>query len=105
MADLCTRSDDGNPRSALLGCGPDEGEAAVLAQLVGHLVTHLLEVVEALLVWADKDDGNLVLGVVPRALLSWLCRGAVGIAVEEADVHVQVAAVVEGGQAEGNPVL
>ena len=85
--------------------GSDRLHAVVFLEFFEEVVAHLAEFVEGFLVGADEQDGYGVLRDrdVFNVLNGLVVRG--GGASHEADVHVEIAVLVEPGQADGDPVL
>ena len=77
--------------------GLDDRHAAVGLEFLDECIPHLAEVIEAFLVGADEQYGyvvrfpGLVLPVLPFFRLIFVCA-------DEADVHVQIAILVEAGK-------
>ena len=84
--------------------GFDGCHAAVGLEFLDQCIPHLAEVVETFLVGADEQYGyvirfsGLVLPLTPFFGLIFVCA-------DEADVHVQIAILVEAGKTQRYPVL
>ena len=109
MADHGARHDVRWRGATLLDRGSDRCHAGVGFEFVEQVVPHLAEFVEGFLVGADEEDGYGVLrdgdvfDVFDGLGAVVVVRGGGG--GHEADVHVQIAVLVEPGEADGDPVL
>lgn len=105
--DVCWRG------AALADRRADRLHAVIFVEFVDELVAHLAEFVEGFLVGADEEDGDGVLrdgdifGVLDGLVVVVVVGGGGGGrgGGHEADVHIQIAVLVEAGEADGDPVL
>ena len=112
MPDHGARHDVRRRGASLADGGADRLHAVVVFEFVEQVVAHLAEFVEGFLVGADEEDGYGVLrdGDVFDVLGGLVAfgfggGGGGGGSSHEADVHVEIAVLVEPGQADGDPVL
>ncbi len=91
--------------SAASYCGFNGSHAAVVVQFFDYSISLLPQVVEAFFICADEQDGYFfLLALFVASVVITLALTFFG-SVDEADVHIQIAILVEARQANRNPVF
>lgn len=72
---------------------------------LNKVVPHAAQFVKAFFVGADEKNCNFVRRLASATSRPLMHRCGWMLKVEEADIHVEVASVVEAGQTQRNPIL